>query len=520
MIAARGGGDSPLSSSSTHCRGEGAECTPRNAAGAEIHRLISDQKAVFERLLARGSANAVDKSAVCARFVESLQACQAAVRPHARVVLWGASPARVSAFSEYPGVQVDEALGPQRIANVDGVDGGEERGRLASPCDGTCQAPVSPGCARPSEGSWPEIFGGSRRCGVVAIRRWRDHVIARQDRQSVLHYCETHYYLNLMRRALCSFLSSASSPSKHNASCQTSPHDARSAQGTGAAQACGECTTTSPATECSCIWAASATRRSIQFAGSVGAHQEDATSKHMKGRTTSGGHASSTVDGEGAAAPQGSPGQRRRTRHSRLPPVPPFRGRAVSKDDVVPSASRGEGNRLHSKSPAGPTRRAQKSAQEKSAQVAVGEAVGSIKLVEESVPGKAGLRQETESGARREERRAEREKLLHKVEAMETKLLREILSLDARVPVCDRERARERERERVRKCCAYGAEARFCEREFNCRKTLCVRPSLPSLPLLYPSNQCTGRSTRDDPLTPRCCRWAATTARRLCVLTP
>ena len=69
-MAARGG-DSPLSSSSTHCRGEGAECAPRNAAGAEIHRLISDQKAVFERLLAQGAAEAVDKSAVCARFVEN-----------------------------------------------------------------------------------------------------------------------------------------------------------------------------------------------------------------------------------------------------------------------------------------------------------------------------------------------------------------------------------------------------------------------------------------------------------------
>ena len=60
-------------------------------------------------------------------------------------------------------------------------------------------------------------------------------------------------------------------------------------------------------------------------------------------------------------------------------------------------------------------------------------ALGSIKLIEESVPGKTGQGQETQRGERREERRAEREKLLLKVDAMETKLLREISSLDAQV---------------------------------------------------------------------------------------
>lgn len=69
-------GDSPLSSSSTHCRDD---ADGHQHTSAAINRLICEQKVVFERLLQQSRADAVDKSAVCARFVQSLQACQTAV---------------------------------------------------------------------------------------------------------------------------------------------------------------------------------------------------------------------------------------------------------------------------------------------------------------------------------------------------------------------------------------------------------------------------------------------------------
>lgn len=62
-------GDSPLSSSSTqYCD-----------AGAEINLLMGEQQVVFERLIDLGGTGGDEKNAVCARFSESLRACQAAV---------------------------------------------------------------------------------------------------------------------------------------------------------------------------------------------------------------------------------------------------------------------------------------------------------------------------------------------------------------------------------------------------------------------------------------------------------
>ena len=77
-VGKAGRGDSPLSSSSTHCRDDVADGQHQHASAA-INRLISEQKTVFERLLQQSCVDAVDKSAVCAKFVQSLQACQIAV---------------------------------------------------------------------------------------------------------------------------------------------------------------------------------------------------------------------------------------------------------------------------------------------------------------------------------------------------------------------------------------------------------------------------------------------------------
>jgi len=65
-----------LSSSSTQYRGEGG-CEGAHR-GAEINMLMGEQRVVFERLLDLGGAEG-DRNAVCARFSDSLRACQAAV---------------------------------------------------------------------------------------------------------------------------------------------------------------------------------------------------------------------------------------------------------------------------------------------------------------------------------------------------------------------------------------------------------------------------------------------------------
>jgi len=93
------GHDSPLSSSSTQYRGEGG-CEGAHP-GAEINMLMGEQRVVFERLLDLGGAEG-DRNAVCARFSESLRACQAAVTFSSLLKRGPSAPEPQSPFLPHP----------------------------------------------------------------------------------------------------------------------------------------------------------------------------------------------------------------------------------------------------------------------------------------------------------------------------------------------------------------------------------------------------------------------------------
>jgi hypothetical protein len=65
--------------------------------------------------------------------------------------------------------------------------------------------------------------GDDRLLAQDTLGSWRHYVSCKQDRQSVLRYCETLYCLNLVRRALYAFLYSANDVSTQHVACQTSP---------------------------------------------------------------------------------------------------------------------------------------------------------------------------------------------------------------------------------------------------------------------------------------------------------
>ncbi len=55
------------------------------------------------------------------------------------------------------------------------------------------------------------------------VRSWRSVVLRKQDRQSVLHYAEALYHLNLVRRAMHSFIGCTDTRCTEHVACQTTP---------------------------------------------------------------------------------------------------------------------------------------------------------------------------------------------------------------------------------------------------------------------------------------------------------
>ena len=275
----------------------------------------------------------------------------------------------------------------------------------------------------PSEArSW----GISEPLCQAEVRAWRKYVIKKQDRQCILHFCEAKYRLSLIRWALCAFLEHACTPPQENASCQTSPRDAPPV-GESVKQALsgGHADLLLSANNCSCTKEASQKR--IQPAGSGAASTS---------RPPSSDHAD--VKNECDDADSGDKSARRpRFRHPRLPPVPPIRGTPIVKDDVINVPGSGhalEGGRsLDSKMRLGLGK-----AREIGTGLEASKSLGCAKDAAECVPGKAEPGDNGRNAGWREDRRRQREKLLHKVEAMESKLLREISALDAQVCVHDR----------------------------------------------------------------------------------
>jgi hypothetical protein len=320
--------------------------------------------------------------------------------------------------------QVDEALRPKSSAESEGPV--NRKKELQMCCSDSCQdfgpsRPVECGDVPSEARSW----GISEPLCQAEVRAWRKYVIEKQDRQCILHFCEAKYRLSLIRWALCAFLEHACSPPQENASCQTSPRDAPPV-GESVKQALRGGHADLPFSENSCSCTKEANQNGTQPAGSGAASTS---------RPQSSGHTG--VKNECDAADSGDKSAHRpRFRQPRLPPVPPIRGTPIVKDDVINVPSSGhalEGGRsLDSKMQVGLG-----NAREIGTGIVASKRLGCAKEAGECVTGKAEPGDNGRKTGWREDRRRQREKLLHKVEAMESKLLREISALDAQVRVHD-----------------------------------------------------------------------------------
>jgi hypothetical protein len=375
--------------------------------------LMAQQEAVFERLLARNCADdgsaAQDKSSVCLRFAESLRACKAAVShlptPAAPAFIHHVAVHRLTVPCC---VQVDEVFGTTsasaewncQVAPRDG-GAGSARARLAQRARGRVMQEAHPAC--------------SRLKVRALVRSWRSLVLRRQDRQSVLHYAETLYNLNLTCRAMHAFVGCANTPCTEHVACQTTPLKPQTSS-VAALQSIAP----DPLSD---VPLATVNSKRGRPGSSPNAKAKIAIKKNIRLMLTilpdtPGTATTSTLRIEKVAHVRGAipndvmevgaAADREKTAEgvpsscvSTMPPVPRLRGKApkIERED---SARRGDKETM--------ARRA-------------GRAWA-------SQPVKP---QVAEDLVKRDQRRQEREKLLCKVEMMEAKLLREISALDAQV---------------------------------------------------------------------------------------
>lgn len=333
-------------------------------------------------------------------------------------------------------VQVDEALGHEGSAKLDRLLDENERSRAvchsrgSRPSAGQSMMPVGSDGMLPSEARSSVNSEPGHRADAfhTCFSSWSKYAIERQDRRSVLHFCEAKYRLGIIRRALHAFLDFTSNPSGQNASSQTSPRDVlvgepikRTLNGVHSVVASSVEDST-----CTKDAANRYIRSADNFPADKGTCQEIATTTS---RPQCGGHAKNEY--ETAESADGF-AYRPRFRQPRLPPVPPIRGKPVVKDDMMLTASSGRGQgdsgSLRSKTRVG-FRKA------RLVGIAWAGSTSSRRAQQagECVREKTGPGDDRRKSGMRVDRRQQREKLLHKVEALESKLLREISDLDAQV---------------------------------------------------------------------------------------
>ena len=314
--------------------------------------------------------------------------------------------------------QVDQALGSSRSEN-----------------DSTLASPTS-SASFESEHSQKEdcaLKWGQKWTCRDAVRCWRSFVLRKQDRQSVLRYTETLHNLNLVRRTMGIWLTSAQTPDTENVACQTTPTRTPSTSAASNTQSpliskesdrlAADSVTSAggmPSTFVSSPHAKAkmVIKRSIRLVQAGVKARGRSEYKVIAGpRALGDGRPTDPRGGscERRNAPSGaldhegrcSEDIQRPLRTRRLPTLPHFAGK-VRPLKSLPLEILGVGG-------AGVT--------------AHGSAVSAGGT-------RSGERQRSwaaEETVKRNKRRQEREKLLSKVEAMEMKLLREISALDAQV---------------------------------------------------------------------------------------
>jgi len=300
----------------------------------------------------------------------------------------------------------------------------------------------------------------SRPICRAVLRGWRSHVLRRQDRQSVVHYCETLYQLNLIRRALYAFISSFGTPCTEHVACQTTPphtpetsaapphrhahaqrlalagSDAereRAARLSAISLPSANSETSNPMRSPNAR-AKAAVKNTIQFTR-VG---PDSRRAHARGRAreqlTEGDTAGKNGgSGSGVAAGRESNIHKKKSsRWSRVAPVPVFR--KAGRTSEIPRSTQHSNEKIT----------ADANVQKNDSAPCVlrggtGIAASGVLFERggETIKVGEGGRQSVERTLRREgkreERRGQRENLWSKAEVMEAKLMREILALDAQV---------------------------------------------------------------------------------------
>ena len=393
-----------------------AEPRAMHPDAAAVKGLMAQQEAAFVRLLARtcgeDGSPAQDRNAAGLRFAESWRACKAAVSrsalPACRL-LRRCRPLAVTRLTMPCCVQVDEVFGSASASaewhiQVPASDGGAR----------SADAKLAQGAHAPVVG---EAHPACSRLKLRAqVRSWRSLVLRKQDRQSVLHYAETLYHLNLIRRAMHSFVGCADTRCTEHVACQTTPPKSQTSaaaalqpvpsgplRGAVAASVLGNkgLPGTSPNAK-----AKVAIKKKIRLTRTISPGAPDAAT----GRALSGGNATHGRDivqehpmEPGAVADRertAEPG--RSCRMSTMPRIPRCRGNFQTQV----SAKRENKDSM-------------------------AQATGTVRVDQ------LGKLHVAEDAVKRDQRRHEREKLLRKVEVMEARLLREISALDAQVRATD-----------------------------------------------------------------------------------